>query len=54
MVGQILDLLKEYESSLMANQELRLQFSKTMEAHWTKKPDKDELKAWEKLLGAEA
>jgi hypothetical protein len=53
MAEQILDLLKEYESSLMADQKLRLQFSKAMRADWTKKPKGDELKAWKKLLGAE-
>jgi len=53
MAGQILDLLNEYESSLMADQKLRLQFSKAMRADWTKNPKGDELKAWKKLLGAE-
>lgn len=54
MAEQILNLLKEYESSLKADQQLRLQFFKAMKTDWTKKTDGDELNAWKKLLGAEA
>jgi len=53
MAEQILDLLREYEESLVVDSQLRLQFSKAMRADWTKKPTGDELKAWKNLLGAE-
>jgi hypothetical protein len=54
MAEQILKLLQEYESSLKADQKLRLQFSKVMRTNWTKKTKGDELKTWKKLIGAEA
>ena len=54
MAEQILNLLQEYESSLKADQKLRLQFSKAMRADWTKKTEGNELKAWKKLIGASA
>ncbi|MBI5673187.1 MAG: hypothetical protein HZC50_08085 [Nitrospirae bacterium] len=53
MAEQILDLLREYEESLVVDSQLRLQLSKAMRADWTKKPTGDELKAWKNLLGAE-
>lgn len=51
MSKQILDLLEEYETLLVAEPQLRMQFSKAMRISWTEKLNDAELKAWMKLLG---